>query len=106
MDTDPTEFGLKPSEIQGRLDSLLEHMKSAAGRQVGFPGNQNFDYSPLLPFFEYSLNNLGSPFHNSIYRSNTHQVERDVIAHFAALTRIDPELAWGYVTTGGTEGNM
>ena len=106
MASKPTEFGLESSEIQKRLDSLLGQMKSAAGRQVGFPGNQNFDYSPLLPFFEYSLNNLGDPFHNSIYRSNTHQIEREVIAHFAGLTRIDPELAWGYVTSGGTEGNM
>ena len=106
MASKPTEFGLESSEIQKRLDSLLGQMKSAAGRQVGFPGNQNFDYSPLLPFFEYSLNNLGDPFHNSIYRSNTHQIEREVIAHFAGLTRIDPDLAWGYVTSGGTEGNM
>ena len=106
MATEPAEFGLEPPEIQDRLDSLLEHMKAAAGRQVGFPGNQNFDYSPLLPFFEFSLNNLGDPFHNSIYRSNTHRIEREVIAHFAGLTRIDPERAWGYVTSGGTEGNM
>ena len=106
MPSDRSEFGLESSEIQNRLDILLEQMESAAGRQVGFPGNQKFDYSPLLPFFEYSLNNLGDPFHNSIYRSNTHQIEREVIAHFSRLTRIDPEQAWGYVTSGGTEGNM
>lgn len=106
MAADPGEFGLPAPEIQERLDSLLEHMKAASGRQVGFPGNQNFDYTPLLPFFEYSLNNLGDPFHNSIYRSNTHDVEREVIANFARLTRIEPEQAWGYVTSGGTEGNM
>ena len=99
-------FGLPPSEIQDRLSVLQEQMQSASGRQVGFPGNQNFDYSALLPFFEYALNNLGDPFHNSIYRSNTHQIEREVIAHFARLTRIDPAQAWGYVTSGGTEGNM
>ena len=106
MASEPTGFRLEPSAIQQRLDSILEQMRAAAGRQVGFPGNQNFDYSPLLPFFEYSLNNLGDPFHNSIYRSNTHQIEREVIAHFSGLTRIDPEQAWGYVTSGGTEGNM
>ena len=106
MPSDNAEFGLSPSEIQERLDSLLEHMRTASGRQVGFPGNQNFDYTALLPFFEFSLNNLGDPFHNSIYRSNTHAIEREVIAHFARLTRIDPQQAWGYVTSGGTEGNM
>ena len=106
MTTDGAAFGLDESEIHQRLDALLEHMKSASDRQVGFPGNQKFDYSALLPFFEYSLNNLGDPFHNSIYRSNTHRIEREVIAHFARLTRIDPDQAWGYVTSGGTEGNM
>ena len=106
MASEHHDFGLEPPEIQQRLDSLLDHMQAASGRQVGFPGNQNFDYTPLLPFFEFALNNLGDPFHNSIYRSNTHNVEREVIAHFAGLTRIDPEQAWGYVTSGGTEGNM
>ena len=61
MDTDPTEFGLKPSEIQGRLDSLLEHMKSAAGRQVGFPGNQNFDYSPPAALLRVLSEQPGQP---------------------------------------------
>lgn len=94
------------SEIQGKLDGLLEQMRSASARQVGYPGSQRFDYSPLLPFLKYSINNVGDPFHDSNYRVNTHEIERDVIARMAELTRIDPEQAWGYVTSGGTEGNM
>ena len=69
-------------------------------------GNQIFDYSPLLPFLEYSLNNIGDPFHDSNYQSNTHGIEREVITRFAGLMRIDPDEAWGYVTSGGTEGNL
>ena len=98
--------GQQPAAIQERLDSLLEQMRAAETRQVGYPTNQNFDYSPLLPFLGYSLNNVGDPFHDSNYRANTHEIEREVIARFASLTRIDPEEAWGYVTSGGTEGNM
>jgi histidine decarboxylase len=97
---------MKPSEIQSKLDGLLELMREAAVGQVGYPGNQKFDYSPLVPFLEYSINNVGDPFHVSSYRANTHEIEREVITHFARLTHIDPEQAWGYVTSGGTEGNM
>ena len=89
-----------------RLDRLLSQIRSVGEHQVGYPTNQRFDYSPLYRFLEYSLNNVGDPFHESNYWANTHEIERDVIAHFARLMRIDPEDAWGYVTSGGTEGNM
>ena len=92
--------------IQERLDRLLTEIKSATGQQVGYPANQQFDYSPLLPFLKYSLNNVGDPFHNSNYWSNTHGIDREVITRFAGLMRLDPEEAWGYVTSGGTEGNL
>ena len=94
------------ADTQARLDKLLSQIRSAGERQVGYPTNQRFDYSPLYPFLEYSLNNVGDPFHESNYWANTHEIEQDVIAHFARLTRIDPDEAWGYVTSGGTEGNM
>ena len=97
---------LPQSEIAGRLDELLKGVQEAGERQVGYPTNQNFDFAALLPFLAYSLNNVGDPFHSSNYKSNTHVFEREVIDRFAALLRIAPEEAWGYVTSGGTEGNM
>ena len=33
-------------------------------------------------------------------------MEREVVLHFAELMRLEPQQAWGYVTSGGTEGNM
>ena len=94
------------SDTRERLDRLLAEIESTSDQQIGYPANQKFDYSPLLPFLKYSLNNVGDPFHGSNYRSNTHGIEREVIACFAGLMRLDPELAWGYVTSGGTEGNL
>ena len=93
-------------EIQGRLDRLLSQIRSSGERQVGYPTNQTFDYSPLYPFLGYSLNNVGDPLHESNYWANTHEIERDVIDYFARLMHIEPNEAWGYVTSGGTEGNM
>ena len=97
---------LSQSEIQERLDRLRRDIQSSHERQIGYPTNQAFDYSPLLPFLDYAINNVGDPFHDSNYRSNTHAIEREVVARFAGLMRIDPADAWGYVTSGGTEGNM
>ncbi len=97
---------LSPSEIEERLAGLRCEMQAAAAGQVGYPANQRFDCAPLLPFLEYAMNNVGDPFHDSNYRSNTHAIEREVIANFAGLMRIAPDDAWGYVTSGGTEGNM
>ncbi len=102
LGTDP----LPQTEIQGRLDRLLEQVQEAGKRQVGYPTNQDFDYSAVLPFLSHSLNNVGDPFHSSNYQSNTHAFEREVINRFADLLRINPDEAWGYVTSGGTEGNM
>ena len=93
-------------DVETRLAELLEIIKDEEQRQVGYPTNQNFDYSPLIPFLNHSLNNVGDPFHRTNYRANTHEFEQEVILHFAQLMGLDPEDAWGYVTSGGTEGNM
>ena len=93
-------------DVETRLAELLEIIKDEEQRQVGYPTNQNFDYSPLIPFLNHSLNNVGDPFHRTNYRANTHEFEQEVIFHFAQLMGLDPEDAWGYVTSGGTEGNM
>ena len=93
-------------EVQARLDGLLAHVRAAGDRQVGYPTNQRFDFTPLLPFLEHSMNNIGDPFHPSNYWSNSHEFEREVIAHFSRLMRIPDDESWGYVTSGGTEGNM
>ena len=97
---------LPQTEIQHRLDRLLDEVRAAGEQQAGYPTNQNFDYAALMPFLEHSLNNVGDPFHASNYKSNSHAFEREVIQRFAGLLRIDPGDAWGYVTSGGTEGNM
>ena len=94
------------NHIETRLAELLKEIKDGDQWQVGYPGNQNFDYSPLIPFLSHCLNNIGDPFHQTHYRGNTHQFEREVILHFAQLTGLGPDDAWGYVTSGGTEGNM
>ena len=94
------------TRTQQRLDALLRDFEALHQHQVGYPCNQNFDYSALLPFLSYCPNNVGDPFHDSNFRSNTHEMEREVVGFFADLMHLPQDQAWGYVTSGGTEGNM
>ena len=94
------------AETRQRLDELESKFEALAGHFLGYPTNQDFDYSALLPFLRYNVNNVGDPFHESGFRTNTHDIEREVIGHFADLMRLPDDEAWGYVTNGGTEGNM
>ena len=94
------------TDTQERLDSLLREFEELGSRLVGYPCNQDFDYSALLPFLSFSANNVGDPFHDSNFQSNTHEMEREVVGFFSDLMHLPRDDAWGYVTSGGTEGNM
>ena len=94
------------TKAQERLNDLLRDFADLGARSVGYPCNLDFDYTALLPFLKYSPNNVGDPFHDSNFQSNTHEIEREVIGTFADLMHLPRDQAWGYVTSGGTEGNM
>ena len=89
-----------------RLDALYAQFAQTRPRSVGYPCNQVFDYSELFRFLEFSANNVGDPFSGSNYRLNTHEFEREVVREFARYTQAAEGESWGYVTNGGTEGNM
>ena len=91
---------------RARLDALYASMSALRPRNVGYPCNEDFDYAELFRFLEFSMNNVGDPFSGSNYRLNTMEFEREVMAEFARLTRAPQDEWWGYVTSGGTEGNM
>ncbi len=94
------------SADQQRLDGLYERLRGCSARNVGYPTNQAFDYSELFRFLQFSANNVGDPFHSTNYRLNTMEFEREVLTDFARFTRAPVDEWWGYVTSGGTEGNM
>lgn len=91
---------------RARLDALLETLQERSESFVGYPCNLNFDYADLNPFLHFAVNNVGDPFADSNYRINTHAFEREVLRFFAGLAGIEHDEMWGYVTNGGTEGNM
>lgn len=89
------------------LDQLYKTFKKASEEMAGYPLCQFFDYSKLFHFLEFHINNLGDPFLKSwSYRINTLGIERKVIDKFAELFHAPKDSYWGYVTNGGTEGNL
>jgi len=96
---------LSPTD-QARLDRHLENLDNYARTELGYPSAFDIDYKPLEAFLRYSQNNIGDPFATGSYRLNSHEFEREVLDFFARLTRAPENQWWGYVTNGGTEGNL
>jgi histidine decarboxylase len=95
-----------PASAARRLDDFLAEMERLSATFVGYPCSQDYDYPELAPFLAFALNNIGDPFGESIYRENTFAFEREVIAFFQKHLRATEGETWGYMTAGGTEGNL
>lgn len=89
-----------------RLDALYREMQAANEVSLGYPAAKDFDYAPLERFLSMPVNNIGDPFAEGTYRVSTREFEREVVQFFADLFRAPKDDWWGYVTNGGTEGNL
>jgi histidine decarboxylase len=93
-------------DMQKKLDGLFDKVRREAETLVGYPCSCSFDYSELYRFLSFPINNVGDPYAPSAYRINTKEIEQEVLSWFAELTHADPGSFWGYVTNGGSEGNL
>jgi len=89
-----------------RLNRHLEQLAHYRETELGYPVAFDIDFKPLVPYLGYSLNNVGDPFLDAHYRINSREFEREVLQFFAELTQAPQGDWWGYVTNGGTEGNL
>ncbi len=87
------------------LTQKYKELKEKKDHITGYPANQNFDYSVLTKFFEFALNNVGDATLHSNFNLNTHEFENDVLSFIAKLYKKESDY-WGYITNGGTEGNL
>ena len=95
-----------PAAAALRLAEFLNTMEAVASTFVGYPCSQDYAYPEIAPLLRFSLNNVGDPFGESLYRENTFDFEREVIAFFQKCLRDTGGETWGYMTAGGTEGNL
>lgn len=96
---------LSPEDRQ-RLDQLFADLRQEMKTYVGYPCATDFDYHEVFPWLTLAVNNVGDPFTASSLRINTKDLEREVVRWFEELTHADPGQCWGYVTNGGSEGNL
>ena len=89
-----------------KLNQFKQQITQAQSHFLGYPCSTAFNYKPLYEFLDYPLNNIGDPFRESAFRINTHQFEVEVLERCARLYHTTLDEVWGYVTNGGTEGNM
>ena len=95
-----------PPAAAERLGAFLNYIRELSPSLVGYPCSQDYDYSEMTPFLNYALNNIGDPFGDSYFRQNTYPFEREVIEFFQKHLRAPAGQTWGYMTAGGTEGNL
>lgn len=89
-----------------QLKNYLSKIDERSKTFIGYPGATDFDYSELYPFLKYNLNNVGDPLMDSHVDMHTKNFEREVLLFFAELFNAPQKNWWGYVTNGGSEGNL
>ncbi|MEN8138183.1 MAG: histidine decarboxylase [Bacteroidota bacterium] len=98
-----TELNTKDKQ---KLDNLYEAIKNHTENFLGYPVSKDFNYEELNKFLKFPINNLGDPFMPSTWKVDSREMEREVIEFMADLLRAPKNNWWGYVTNGGSEGNM
>ncbi|GJV81328.1 serine decarboxylase-like protein [Tanacetum coccineum] len=81
---------------------LLERNK----HHLGYPLNLDFDYGALSQLQYFSIKNGGDPFIEPNLGVHSRQFEVGVLDWFARLWELEKNEYWGYITNGGTEGNL
>ncbi|XP_037417074.1 serine decarboxylase 1-like [Triticum dicoccoides] len=96
----------RQAAVAALLAGFAHHLQERTAHHMGYPFNLDFDFSVLDQFQSFSINNLGDPFIESNYGVHSRRFEVAVLDWFARLWNIQQDKYWGYITTGGTEGNL
>lgn len=88
-----------------KLTQFLEKIQARSENYIGYPCATDYDIKELYPLLDYSLNNVGDPYVQS-NDMHSKEFEREVIEYFSELFNAPAENHWGYVTNGGSEGNL
>jgi histidine decarboxylase len=97
---------LLQEQDQQVLDQYIAQIEQRTKTCIGYPVNTDFNYDALLPLLKHPLNNVGDPLVESTYNLASHKLEIEVLSFFAEMFRAKPGDWWGYVTNGGSEGNL
>ncbi|XP_057529502.1 serine decarboxylase-like [Amaranthus tricolor] len=96
----------KDSYVRAILSRYTQTWVEKTKYQIGYPANLDFDYGILNQLQLFSMNNIGDPFMEGNYGLHSRDFEVAVLDWFANLWEIGKHEYWGYITNGGTEGNL
>lgn len=91
--------------MENNLQHFYDKISERSKNYIGYPVATDYDYAELYPFLQYSINNVGDPFVES---NDMHckAFEREVVSFYADIFNAPANNHWGYVTNGGSEGNL
>ncbi|MBL6280396.1 histidine decarboxylase [Micromonospora fiedleri] len=93
-------------DVTAVLDHLVQDAAATAPTSIGYPGAVDLDHTAVMTRLGSRLwNNIGDPSDRGGV-AHTRVLEQAVIAWVAELLAMPADDRWGYVTTGGTEGNL
>jgi histidine decarboxylase len=96
-----------PEQLVAEVADLTVRLDAVRPFNIGFPGATDMDFGPLAGLLGGRLlNNVGDPFVDGLGANHTKAWEREVINTVATLFRAPEAQRWGYVTSGGSEGNL
>jgi histidine decarboxylase len=89
------------------VPELVAAWDAARPYNIGFPGATDVDFGDLAGVLAGQLlNNVGDPWVDGVAANQTKAAERAVVGFLADLFRAPAGDRWGYVTSGGSEGNL
>ncbi|MCW5316133.1 histidine decarboxylase [Nostoc sp. KVJ3] len=94
------------NKVATELADFLLQIEQRSQYHAGYPYNLSCDYSAIAKFFNHLLNNAGDPYIEPDFGLHSRKFEQEVLSFFAHLYKIPESQFWGYVTAGGTEGNL
>ncbi|WP_392534298.1 histidine decarboxylase [Nostoc sp. C117] len=92
--------------VTKELENFLQLIEQRSQFHAGYPYNLSCDYSAIAKLFGFLLNNAGDPYVEPDFGLHSRKFEQEVLSFFAELYKIPENEFWGYVTAGGTEGNL
>ncbi len=89
-----------------KIKETYNRLKKNSETILGYPVARGFSYQEFAPFLDLCINNVGDPEIQSTSAMDTKEIERECIAFFANMLSATMKDVWGYITNGGTEGNL
>jgi histidine decarboxylase len=88
------------------VKETFERIQKSSNSFLGYPLAKDLNFKEFAPFLDLCINNVGDPETTSTLTIDTKDIERKCINFFTKVLNGSKENVWGYITNGGTEGNL